>query len=127
MPGSHVLPIWAAELREMTVAKTKDVRFQASLVTAQMSASGAKLPRAGGSWKCRFREEFRTPLGVRKSPKHESAVNMQGLMGISEFGLIVLGVCGGLEAVQDQHARHFVGRSWRAIEGNRSAKSMMKF
>lgn len=42
MPGSHVLPIWAAELREMTVAKTKDVRFQASLVTAQMSASGAK-------------------------------------------------------------------------------------
>jgi hypothetical protein len=63
-----------------------------------------------------FRGEFRTPLGVRKSPKHESAVAMHGLMGISEFGLIVLGVYGGLEAVQDQHARHFGGRSRRRLK-----------
>ena len=44
MPSTRVLPTWAAELRGMTVAKTKDVRFRASLVAAQMSASGAKPP-----------------------------------------------------------------------------------
>jgi hypothetical protein len=30
----------------------------------------------------RFREEFRTPLGVRKSPKNEPAVCGLRLMGI---------------------------------------------
>jgi hypothetical protein len=34
----------------------------------------------------RFREEFRTPLGIRKSPKHEPAVNEQGLWGFRNLG-----------------------------------------
>lgn len=32
----------------------------------------------------RCREEFRTPLGVRKSPKNEPAVNSLMLMGIAD-------------------------------------------
>ncbi len=42
-----------------------------------------------------FREEFRTLLGVRNSPKHEPAVNEQRLWGFRNLGEL----CGASAAV----------------------------
>jgi hypothetical protein len=55
----------------------------------------------------RFREEFRTPLGVRKSPKNEPAVSSRVFMGISDIASALVGVRDDLSALPGRQLRHF--------------------
>jgi hypothetical protein len=62
------------------------------------------------SWQLRhvrFREEFRTPLGVRKSPKNEPAVSSRVFMGIAEIRRTDWGGRDDFGAVQDRCPRRF--------------------
>jgi hypothetical protein len=67
-----------------------------------------------------YREEFRTPLGVRKSPKNEPAVNSRMFMGIAEISRAWLGGGDGFDVDQTRHPGGFGGG-----EGRNSAASAL--
>jgi hypothetical protein len=58
------------------------------ILGVQMKAGGdGSWPELGRLRTGRFREEFRAPAGVRKSPKHEPAGLRRCAMVISDFGV----------------------------------------